>query len=74
MTALERAEQYIGIFINVGDRWEDYVPLDGERTPNGIRIDGIEVGPDVEQLGVWWLDDGANPIRRYRAVSWAVTR
>lgn len=69
MTALERVEQYIGIFINVGDRWEGFVPLDGERTPTGIRIDGIEVGPDVDRPGVWWLNDGVNPVRHYQAVT-----
>lgn len=39
----------------VYDRWESYIPVDGERTPTGVG-----------QPGVWWLDDGVNPVRRYR--------
>lgn len=66
MTSLERAVDWVGIFISAGDRWEFYIPVDGERTPSGIRIDGIEIGPDTEQPGVWWLDDGVR-VRRYRA-------
>lgn len=66
MTSLERAVDWVGIFISAGDRWEFYVPVDGERTKRGIRIDGIEIGPDTEQPGVWRLDDGVNPVRRYR--------
>ena len=66
MTSLERAERYIAIFIGAGDRWENYIPVDGKRTPAGVRLYEIEIGPDTEQPGVWWLDDGINPIRRYR--------
>lgn len=66
MTGHERAEQYIGIFIGLGDNWPSCAPVDGERTPSGIRIDGIANGLDTEQPGVWWLDDGINPVRRYR--------
>ena len=69
MPVQARAEQYIGIFISAGDRWEFYVPVDGERTPTGVRIDAVEIGPDVDKPGVWWLDDGVNPVRRYQAVS-----
>lgn len=66
MTSLERAEKYIGIFIGRGDDWPSCAPVDGKRTKRGIRIDGIEIGPDTERPGVWWLDDGVNPVRRYR--------
>lgn len=67
MTSLERAKQYLGIFIGAGDRWEFNVPVDATRTRRGIRLDGIELFPDTEQPGVWWLDDDINPPRRYRA-------
>lgn len=66
MSEVERAENYIGIFIGLGDDWPSCAPVDGTRTPRGIRIGSIEIGPDTEQPGVWWLDDGINPPRRYR--------
>lgn len=66
MTSLERAKEYVGIFIGAGDRWEFNVPVDAKRTKRGIRLDGIDLFPDTEP-GVWWLDDGINPPRRYRA-------
>lgn len=71
MTDVERAKQYIGIFLNAGDRgWEYYAPVDGVRTPRGIRIGTVEVWPHPDQPGVWRLDDG-HDVRSYRA---AVTR
>jgi hypothetical protein len=65
VTEVERAVEYIGIFIGLGDDWPSCAPVDGKRTKRGIRISGIEIGPDTDQPGVWWLDDGVNPIRRY---------
>jgi hypothetical protein len=67
VSELERAEQYIAIFVGLGDQWPSCAPVDGTRTKRGIRIGSIEVGPDPERPGVWWLDDGINPVRRYRA-------
>jgi hypothetical protein len=66
VTELERAEQYIGIFVGVGDRWPEYVPVDGVRTPAGVRIGSVEVFPDPARSGVWLADDGAR-VRTYRA-------
>lgn len=53
MTDIERAEQYIRIFMKAGARWEFYVPVDGERTKDGVRIGSVEVGP--AENGRWFL-------------------
>jgi hypothetical protein len=66
MTARERASQYIAIFINVGEKWRGYVPVDGERTERGIRIDGIEVWPNTD--GTWLMQDGDQLTRFAAAV------
>lgn len=70
MTDVERAKQYIAIFLNAGDRWEFYIPVDGRRTPRGVRIGTVEVWPHPDQPGVWRLDDGRD-VHSYRT---AVTR
>lgn len=66
MTGLERAVQYIGIFINVGDRWKGYVPVDADIvTDTSVRIDGFEMGPGDD--GSWWLKDlSTGLVRRYK--------
>lgn len=69
MTDIERARDYIRIFIAVGDRWEDFAPVDGERTPDGLRLGSVEIGPDRERDGVWFLKDGETVKRYAMAVS-----
>jgi hypothetical protein len=56
MTDVERARQYIAIFINAGDRWLYYVPLDADLvTKDSVRIGSCEVGPG--EGGKWFLKD-----------------
>jgi len=57
MTDVERARDYIRIFIGAGARWESCIPCDGERTETGVRIGSVEIGPG-EWTGTWWLRDG----------------
>jgi hypothetical protein len=68
MTDRERAVQYIGIFIGLGDDWEYCAPVDGERTPDGLRLGSVEIGPDENRPGVWWLDDGTTRRHYQKAV------
>lgn len=68
MTDRERAKNYIAIFIGAGDRWEFYIPVDADRTPDGIRLGTVEIGPDPDEHGAWLLRDGAR-ITRYRKKS-----
>lgn len=56
MTDRDRALDYIRIFINVGDRWRDYVPVDGDLTDTVLRLGTVEVWPGEDNT--WWLDDG----------------
>ena len=65
VTDRERAKQYIAIFIGAGDRWEFYIPVDADRTPTGIRLGTVEIGPDPDELGAWFLNDGET-VKRYR--------
>jgi hypothetical protein len=54
MTQLERARQYAAIFINVGDRWADYAPLDAKVTRgNGVVRFGDEVQMQREPGNRW---------------------
>lgn len=65
MTDRQRAKDYIAIFIGAGDRWEFYIPVDADRTPDGIRLGTVEIGPDPDESDAWFLKDG-NQITRYR--------
>ena len=56
MTDMERAFEYIRIFINVGDRWKKFVPLDADLvTDTSVRLGNAEFGPGED--GRWWLKD-----------------
>jgi hypothetical protein len=69
MTDRERAIQYIGIFVGAGDRWEFFIPVDGERTDRGVRLDSVEIGPVPGRPGVWFLDDGTTTRNYSEAVA-----
>ncbi len=56
MTDVERAVQYIAIFINAGGRWRYFVPVDADLvTDTSVRIGTCEMGPGDD--GRWWLKD-----------------
>jgi hypothetical protein len=56
MSDVERAKQYIAIFINAGGNWRFYVPVDAELiTDTSVRIGSCEVGPG--DGGKWFLKD-----------------
>lgn len=56
MTDVERALEYIRIFINAGDNWKYYIPVDADLiTEDSVRIGAAEVGPGDD--GRWWLKD-----------------
>jgi hypothetical protein len=67
MTDRERALDYIAIFVNVGDDWRKFVPLDGELLDNGLRIGTCELWPATG--GVWMLDDGESRTAYAKAAS-----
>ncbi|MGB3443838.1 MAG: hypothetical protein WBA97_34305 [Actinophytocola sp.] len=66
MTDRERAEQYLAIFIGLGEHWRTCAPVDGELTEQGIRIGDIELWPDVD--GTWLMQDGDRTTRYRQAV------
>jgi hypothetical protein len=68
MTDRERAIEYIRIFINVGDSWQGYVPVEGELTEAGVRIGDCELGPAPGEDGTWFLNDGGT-VSWFRAAS-----
>lgn len=44
MTGLERAKQYVGIFICAGDRWEFCVPIDATvGTDDTVYLQGVRM-------------------------------
>lgn len=45
MTNLERARQYAAIFLNVGNRWTFYVPLDGTMGDGEFYLHGVRMRP-----------------------------
>jgi hypothetical protein len=53
MTSVERAREYVGIFIGAGDRWRDCVPVDGRLNGDSVEIGGVKV--THEGGGVWSL-------------------
>lgn len=53
MTPEERAETYAAIFLNVGDRWRNFVPVDGRVRGDSVEIGGVTV--TNEGNGVWSL-------------------
>lgn len=65
MTDTKRAVQYIAIFINVGDNWRKFVPLDADIvTDHSVRLGTVEMGPGDN--GEWWLKDLSTGLtRRY---------
>lgn len=67
MTDRERALDYLAVFIKAGECWHFYVPVDGELTPAGVRIGSVELGPKPGEPGVWFLKDGDEPAKYYRA-------
>ncbi len=66
MTDLDRAVQYIRIFVNVGADWQRYAPLDADLvTDTSVRLGSVEFGPEPD--GTWWLKDLSTGLeRRYR--------
>lgn len=67
MTGSERAMVCLYIFLRAGDCWTHYVPADAELTPAGVRIGSVELGPKPGEPGVWFLKDGDEPAKYYRA-------
>ena len=66
MTDVERAIEYLAIFINVGDKWRNFVPVDGEMIGvNRVRIGSVEVWPEGDCGDSWRLYDGEQ-VRRFR--------
>ena len=60
MTALERAQTYASIFINAGDRWRNYVPVDATVTDDvvylqGVRMERSDNGWRLETNGEAWI-------------------
>ena len=60
MTALERAQTYAAIFINAGDRWRNYVPVDATVTGDtvylqGVRMERSDNGWRLETNGKAWV-------------------
>jgi hypothetical protein len=57
--AMKRAHDYASIFINAGDRWPDYVPVDAI---NSVTEHGVTVGDVVMERAVsgggWRLTQG----------------
>lgn len=72
MTDIERAETYIGIFINVGEKWRSYAPVDGT-----VRGDAVHLGDVVmadQQDGTWTLASPGRKTMRYAKAAAAVSR
>jgi hypothetical protein len=56
MTDVERAFEYLRIFIGAGEAWRNFVPVDADLvTKDSVRIGTAEVGPG--ENGRWWLKD-----------------
>jgi hypothetical protein len=45
MTTLERAQTYAAIFLNVGDRWPNYVPIDATVSGSDVSLGGVHMQP-----------------------------
>ena len=45
MTAIERAQTYAAIFLNVGERWRFYVPLDATVSGDEVYLQGVRMRP-----------------------------
>ena len=45
MTALERAEAYAAIFLNVGAKWPGYVPVDATVNGDTVYLQGVRMEP-----------------------------
>ena len=45
MSALQRAEHYAAIFLNVGHKWPYYVPLDATVSGDVVYLQGIQMRP-----------------------------
>lgn len=43
MNGLERAEAYAAIFLNAGDGWRGYVPLDATVTGDRVHVQGVQM-------------------------------
>jgi hypothetical protein len=72
MTDIERAETYIGIFINVGDKWRSYVPVDGN-----VRGDAVHLGEVTMTAGgdgTWTLAAPGRKTMRYAKAAAEVSR
>jgi hypothetical protein len=67
MTDRERALDYVAIFINVGDDWRKYAPIDGKLRGNGVKIGTMWVTRTAG--GSWLLDDGQTRTVYTRAVA-----
>jgi hypothetical protein len=72
MTDIERAETYIGIFINVGEKWRGYVPVDGT-----VRGDAVHIGEVTmtdRRDGTWTLAAPGQKTMRYAKAAAGVSR
>lgn len=60
MNALDRAKTYASIFLNAGDRWRFYVPVDATVTDDTVHLQGVRMrrlddGWRLETNGEAWL-------------------
>lgn len=62
MSPLDRAKRYAAIFINAGDSWRGYAPLDATVTGDVVYLQGIRMerspnnnGWRVETNGEAWV-------------------
>jgi hypothetical protein len=60
MTALDRAKTYAAIFLNAGDRWRNYVPVDATVTGDTVHLGGVRMerndqGWRLETNGEAWV-------------------
>jgi hypothetical protein len=60
VNALDRAQTYAAIFLNAGDRWRNYVPVDATVTGDTVHLQGIRMersdnGWRLETNGEAWV-------------------
>ena len=55
MTNLQRAETYAAIFLKVGPRWPDFVPVDATVLGSVVHLGDVRMEPTVD--GGWRLTE-----------------
>lgn len=64
--AFTRARDYAAIFLHVGDRWREFVPVDGQVIDNRVYIQGVKLWRDGD---VWRIGDGDGGHWAFRTAS-----